>query len=58
MGGRRLDGDEAKPVVYFPQEAMPEYVEAHLRADRNLTPETAEALAETIRVAYTQFSHG
>jgi transcriptional regulator with XRE-family HTH domain len=57
MGGRRLDGDEAKPVVYFPQEAMPDIVEAHLRADRNLTPETAKALAELFRVAYTQFSH-
>lgn len=57
MGGRQLDGDEAKPVVYFPQEAMPDIVEAHLRADRNLTPETAKALSELFRVAYTQFSH-
>ena len=57
MGGRRLDGDEAKPVVYFPHEATPDIVEAHLRADRNLTPETAKALSELFRVAYTQFSH-
>lgn len=57
MGGRQLDGDEAKPVVYFPQEAMPDIVEAHLRADRNLTPETAKALSELFRVAYAQFSH-
>ncbi|MEJ7616884.1 MAG: helix-turn-helix transcriptional regulator [Pyrinomonadaceae bacterium] len=57
MSGRQLDGDEAKPVVYFPQEAMPDIVEAHLRADRNLTPETAKALSELFRVAYTQFSH-
>ncbi|MGI8565625.1 MAG: helix-turn-helix domain-containing protein [Pyrinomonadaceae bacterium] len=57
MGGRQLDGDEAKPVVYFPHEAMPDIVEAHLRADRNLTPETAKALSELFRVAYTQFSH-
>jgi transcriptional regulator with XRE-family HTH domain len=56
-GGRQLDGDEAKPVVYFPQEATPEIVEAHLRADRNLTPETAKALSELFRVAYAQFSH-
>jgi len=57
MGGRQLEGDEARPVVYFPQEAMPDIVEAHLRADRNLTPETAKALSELFRVAYTQFSH-
>ena len=57
MGGRQLDGDESKPVVYFPQEATPDIVEAHLRADRNLTPETAKALSELFRVAYTQFSH-
>ena len=57
MGGRQLEGDEAKPVVYFPQEATPDIVEAHLRADRNLTPETAKALSELFRVAYTQFSH-
>ena len=56
MGGRQLDGDENKAVVYFPQEAMPDIVEAHLRADRNLTPDTAKALAELFRVAYTQFS--
>ncbi|MDQ3255775.1 MAG: helix-turn-helix domain-containing protein [Acidobacteriota bacterium] len=56
MGGRQLDGDEARAVVYFPQEGTPEIVEAHLRADRNLTPETAKALSELFRVAYTQFS--
>jgi len=56
MGGRQLYGDEARAVVYFPQEGTPEIVEAHLRADRNLTPETAKALSELFRVAYTQFS--
>ena len=56
MGGREM-GDEGKPVVYFPQEATPEIVEAHLRADKNLTPETAKALSELFRVAYAQFSH-
>ena len=57
MSGRQLDGDEARPVVYFPQETMPDIVEAHLRADRSLTPETAKALSELFRVAYSQFSH-
>ena len=45
-----------EPVVYYPHEATPEIVEAHLRADKNLSPETAEALSELFRVAYSQFS--
>jgi transcriptional regulator with XRE-family HTH domain len=57
MSGRSSDGEESKAVVYFPQESTPEIVEAHLRADRNLTPETAKALSELFRVAYAQFSH-
>src|SRR5689334_24249592 len=48
--------EESKAVVYYPQEPTPEIVEAHLRADRNLTPQTAAALSELFRVAYTQFS--
>lgn len=44
-------------IVYYPHEATPEIVEAHLRADKNLTPETAKALSELFRVAYTQFSN-
>jgi transcriptional regulator with XRE-family HTH domain len=56
MSGRQSDSGEAKPVVYFPQEATPDIVEAHLRADRNLSPETAKALSELFRVAYSQFS--
>ncbi len=54
--GSRSDGEEAKAVVYFPRESTPEIVEAHLRADRNLTSETASALSELFRVAYAQFS--
>jgi transcriptional regulator with XRE-family HTH domain len=57
MSGRSSAGDEAEAVVYFPQESTPEIVEAHLRADRSLTPETAKALSELFRVAYAQFSH-
>ena len=51
---KRATDDSA--VVYFPHEATPDIVEAHLRADRNLTPETAKALSELFRVAYQQFS--
>lgn len=50
------NGDNAEPVIYFPHESTPEIIEAHLRADRNLTPETARALSEMFRVAYKQFS--
>jgi transcriptional regulator with XRE-family HTH domain len=56
MGGPVPEGQGAKPVIYFPQEATPDIVEAHLRADRNLSPETAKALAELFRTAYGQFS--
>jgi transcriptional regulator with XRE-family HTH domain len=56
LGGRHSESADAKAVVYYPQEPTPEIVEAHLRADRNLTPETAAALSELFRVAYTQFS--
>ena len=48
--------DNIEAVVYYPHEETPEIVEAHLRADRNLTPETAKALSELFRVAYQQFS--
>ena len=47
---------DVSAVVYYPHEAMPEIIEAHLRADKNLTPETAKALSELFRVAYSQFS--
>jgi transcriptional regulator with XRE-family HTH domain len=57
MSGRDTESNEERAVVYFPQESTPEIVEAHLRADRNLTPETAKALSELFRVAYAQFSH-
>lgn len=56
LSGRQGQSDAVPPVVYYPQEPTPEIVEAHLRADRNLTPETAAALSELFRVAYTQFS--
>lgn len=56
LKGTRDGHEETKAVVYFPHESTPEIVEAHLRADRNLTPETADALSELFRVAYSQFS--
>src|SRR5882724_10170284 len=56
LGSRRAEGEDAPAVVYYPHESTIEIVEAHLRADKNLTPETASALSELFRVAYTQFS--
>lgn len=50
------NSDNVEPVIYYPQEKTPEIIEAHLRADKNLTPETANALSELFRVAYHQFS--
>lgn len=52
----REEAEDAKAVIYYPHESTPEIVEAHLRADKNLTPETADALSELFRVAYSQFS--
>jgi transcriptional regulator with XRE-family HTH domain len=52
----KVKGDDVEPVIYYPHEATPEIVEAHLRADKKLTPETAKALSELFRVAYQQFS--
>jgi transcriptional regulator with XRE-family HTH domain len=48
-------GESLNAVVYYPDNSTPDIVEAHLRADRNLTPETARALSELFRVAYKQF---
>ena len=58
MTGAILQNQEANDqrVVYYPTESTPSIVEAHLRADKNLKPETAKALAELFRVAYNQFS--
>ena len=52
----RQSAKKVEAVVYYPHEATPEIVEAHLRADKNLTAETANALSELFRVAYKQFS--
>jgi transcriptional regulator with XRE-family HTH domain len=50
------NSEDVQAVVYYPHEPTTEIVEAHLRADKNLTPETAKALAEVFRVAYAQFT--
>ena len=39
------------------QKSTPEAIEVHLRADKNLTAEAAEAIAKMVRVAYAQFAN-
>ena len=56
LGASASNQSWAEPVIYFPTESTPSIVEAHLRADRKLSPGMAKALAELFRVAYKQFS--
>ena len=53
---RKEAAGNVEAVVYYPHETTPAIVEAHLRADKKLSPETARALSELFRVAYKQFS--
>ncbi|MBI1766894.1 MAG: helix-turn-helix transcriptional regulator [Bacteroidetes bacterium] len=44
--------ERSQMVVHYPNEPTPSIVEAYLRADPELTPETAYALSELFRIAY------
>ena len=39
-----------------PGRSTPEAIEVHLRADKNLSAEAAEAIGKMVRVAYAQFA--
>jgi len=52
LTGKERDAKEAKQASV----STPEVVEVHLRADKNLSPETAAALADVFRAAYEHFS--
>jgi hypothetical protein len=39
-----------------PESSTPELVEVHLRADKNLSPEAAKALAQMFKAIYEQVS--
>jgi len=54
--GTGKDGEQA--VVVYSSENLPEIVRAHLRADANMSAETADALAELFTVAYRQVAGG
>ena len=57
LSGRQGQTNRRRLSFITRSEPTPEIVEAHLRADRNLTPETAAALSELFpRRRYTQFS--
>lgn len=47
---------ENSGLAFSLQGSTPDIVEAHLRADNNLTLENAKALAELFRLAYKQYS--
>src|SRR2546423_7833179 len=36
----RQQSSDVEPVIYYPHEATPDIVEAHLRADKNLSKDT------------------
>src|SRR5207247_1300580 len=44
------------PIPHAEGEGTVEFIEAHLRADRNLDPKTAAALARMFKAAYEQFA--
>lgn len=39
-----------------PQPSTPEIIEVHLRADKNLSPDTAKTLAEMFKMLYNQMT--
>jgi len=52
--GQLLGEGTAAPDASAPEVSTPELVEVHLRADKNLTPETATALAAMFKAVYHQ----
>ena len=48
--------NKPKSDVTTPQLTTPEAVEVQLRADKNLSPDTARALAEMFKLLYNQFT--
>src|SRR5436189_6334435 len=47
----RDDASDPKAVVYYPHESTPEIVEAHLRAHRDMSPDTASHVSQCFRYA-------
>ena len=53
----KVDSGNTPPLA-TPGMNTPEIITAHLRADRALTPETADALATMMRLAYEAVARG
>ena len=51
--GELLGGEGKDPLE---ENTLPEVVEVHLRADKNLSPKTADALAKMFKALYDQAS--
>ena|SRR6266496_1857959 len=49
-----LEDDESDRKAWKPKSTLPEIVEVHLRADKNLSPKTAKALADLFEALYEQ----
>lgn len=49
-----LQEHDASSKASPPENTLPEYVEVHLRADKNLSPKTAQALANMFKALYEQ----
>jgi transcriptional regulator with XRE-family HTH domain len=49
-----LQEKQSRSKSAAPENTLPEYVEVHLRADKNLSPKTAEALARMFKALYEQ----
>ena len=52
-----VETKRTSPRGSIPQPSTPEAIEVHLRADKNLTAEAAQAIGNMVRVAYAQFAH-
>jgi transcriptional regulator with XRE-family HTH domain len=46
--------DKSRTDAEVPQPTTPEIIEVHLRADKNLSSDTAKALAEMFKMLYNQ----
>jgi transcriptional regulator with XRE-family HTH domain len=47
-----LQEKQGQTKAWVPESTLPEYVEVHLRADKNLSPKTAKALAQMFKALY------
>jgi len=55
--GDLLQESQQRAGSRLPVATTPEYVEVHLRADKNLSPKTAKALADMFRTLYEQLAN-